>query len=330
MNYEFRIERTTMEDRRSSYKSRTRFQCMDNQHIQALKELFEEYPVLDKRMEFHMPAANIAKGVFSSNSAWVWPKLERRPVAYLVFIESFAPCIWNPSRQEGCTLQWILTPNFYQNGPVVCLANLIQGESILQIEDVVVMDGKDLWSSVSFSKRWECLRELFRKIPSDQPLLTLKTQVVVPLSLEKWSESYDSSFSWIIQPDIAGRQRWFWKDSTVPKERPSEEIVKTHIQTRTAPLHQNTALCANCRPYTKLNLPDTYALYSQDEEFIGLAGVSGLELSRTLKAGIVANPVGFPVEISWNPDFEKYQITKIMAEGSIVSPFSFFSNVSTG
>jgi len=114
-----------------------RFRRLDNDHISAIESLFQKFPFLKDRVEIHMPFHR-AKPTFSSGSVWLWPKFDKRPVGYLIFMDGFAPCIWYPERQEGMTFRWMLPPTFCQFGPTVCLANILSGESVLQIEDLAI------------------------------------------------------------------------------------------------------------------------------------------------------------------------------------------------
>jgi hypothetical protein len=164
-----------------------RFRRLDNDHISAIESLFKQFPFLNERVEIHMPF-NRAKNTFSSGTVWLWPKFDKRPVGYLIFMEGFAPCIWYPERQEGMTFRWLLPPNFSQKGATVCLSNILAGESILQIEDIIVSEGKDLWSHLTFSERWSKLRDFWQSLPPDQPLLAFKPRLFLgpfPLSVSE-------------------------------------------------------------------------------------------------------------------------------------------------
>lgn len=295
-----------------------RFRRLDNDHISAIESIFKTFPFLNERVEIHMPF-NKAKSTFSSGTVWLWPKFDKRPVGYLIFVDGFAPCIWYPERQEGMTFRWLLPPNFCSNGPTICLANILAGESILQIEDLVIYEGKDIWSTKTFSKRWDLLSEFWNKLPADQPLLAFKPQIVKPIALEEWHLHYDPSIYWIIQPDQYRAARWFWKD-TVTVNKTTKFIPPT-LKRATEVL---TTLSALCKPYTKLALPDTYSLFSQDDINIGIASINRIDLSIELRKRIATNPDGFVVEVKWNDDFNKYQIVKILPEGTPISTSNFF------
>jgi len=295
-----------------------RFHRLDTQHISAIESLYKTFPFLKDRMEIHMPFSR-AKNTFSSGTVWLWPKFDKRPVGYLIFMEGYAPCIWYPERQEGMTFRWLLPPAFSQRGPTICLANILAGESILQIEDIVVYEGKDLWSHKTFSERWVLLRDFWNSLPPDQPLLAFKPQIVKPISLDKWSFHYDPSIYWIIQSDHSRQPRWYWKDTV------TERTVVNYI----APVLKRSAemvtlLCAYCMPYTKTVLPDTYSLFSQENENLGIASISSLSLSLDLRKRFSENVSGLPVEVKWNEQFRKYQIICVLPDETPISTASFF------
>jgi hypothetical protein len=295
-----------------------RFHSLGNEHVSAIESLYKQFPFLNDRMEIHMPY-NKARSTFSNGTIWLWPKFDKRPVGFLIFMDRFAPCIWYPERQEGMTFRWLLPPNFCQHGPTICLANILAGESVLQIEDIIIHNGIDIWSTKRFSERWNVLRDFWNKLPSEQPLLAFKPQVVKPITLDDWHSHYDSSIYWIIQPDTYRSPRWFWKDTvtvhqkydfTPPTLKRSTEIVST--------------LCALCVPYTKMNLPDIYTILSQENETIGIPAISKLSLSHELREYIAKYPDGFPVEVKWNNGFSKYEICKILPMNTPITTSSFF------
>jgi hypothetical protein len=299
-----------------------RFRRLDNDHILAIESLFKTYPILNQRLEIHMPFSR-AKPTFSSGTVWLWPKFDKRPVGYLIFLEGFAPCIWYPERQEGLTFRWLLPPNFCQKGPIVCLANILAGESILQIEDILIYENKDLWSSMLFSERWNKLRNFWNSLPPDQPLLAFKPSIVTPIQLSDWSLHYNPKIYWIIQPNHSKQPRWYWRDTVTPPEHTPPEFIPPTLKRSPEILH---TLCALCIPYTKTVLPDTYTLLSQENINLGFASISTLDLSMELRKIISNKPNGIPVEVCWNNDFNKYQIMRIMPDETPITTASFFNH----
>jgi hypothetical protein len=296
-----------------------RFRRLDNDHISAIESLFKLFPFLNERVEIHMPFTR-AKSTFSSGTVWLWPKFDKRPVGYLIFIEGFAPCIWYPERQEGMTFRWLLPPNFCQKGATICFANILAGESVLQIEDIVISEGKDLWSNLTFSQRWNKLREFWQNLPADQPLLAFKPRIVNPIPLNQWPIHYDSSVYWIIQPDHSKQPRWFWKDTVTVSERKPTEFIAPMLKRGT---EIPNVLVAFLAPYAKAILPDTYSLLSQEGVNLGVASISSLNLSLEIR-NIMTNNTGIPVEVKWNEDFNKYKVTRIMPDATPITTASFF------
>ena len=295
-----------------------RFHRLDNNHISAIESLYKKFTFLSDRVEIHMPFAR-AKSTFSSGTVWLWPKFDKRPVGFLIFMDGFAPCIWYPERQEGMTFRWLLPPSFCQHGPTICFANILAGESLLQMEDIVVHEGKDLWSTKLFSERWLVLRDFWNSLPADQPLLAFKPQIVKPITLESWHLHYDPFVYWIIQPDHSRQPRWYWRD-TVTEHTKINYIAP--VLKRSAEMA--TLLCANCCPYTKSVLPDTYTLTSYEGDNLGLASISTLSLSLELRKVFTEKTEGIPVEVKWNEQFHKYQIVHIMPENTCITNTSFF------
>jgi hypothetical protein len=297
-----------------------RFRRLDNDHISAIESLFKQFPFLNERVEIHMPF-NRAKSTFSTGTVWLWPKFDKRPVGYLIFMEGFAPCIWYPERQEGMTFRWLLPPNFCQKGATVCLANILAGESVLQIEDIGISEGKDLWSHMTFSQRWNKLRDFWQSLPADQPLLAFKPRVVKPISLDQWPLHYDASIYWIIQPDHYKQPRWYWKDTvTIPDHKPVEFIAPMLKRGTEIP----NIMVAYLTPYAKAILPDTYSLYSQEGVSLGVASISTLHLSLEIRKVMTDKIQGIPVEVKWNENFNKYQVVRIMPDETPITTASFF------
>jgi hypothetical protein len=306
----------------SEQKKMVRFRRLDTAHISAIESLYRSYPFLRDRMEVHMPYHR-AKPTFQSSTVWVWPKVDKRPVGFLIFMEGFSPCIWYPDRQEGMTLRWLLPPLLLEKGPTICLANLLTGESILQVEDILVYQGKDVWSSQPFSARWEILREFWGALPPEQPLLAITPRIVTPIALEDWSLHYDFAIYWIIQPDHSRQSRWYWKDVVTTHSHASVSYVAPQLKRSTEVV---SLLCAMCAPSSKGLLPDIYTLTSQEGISLGLGAISTLELSRSLRE-LFTDKQEHPVEVRWNDTFKKYQMVRILPAETPVTTNSFFHHL---
>jgi hypothetical protein len=190
------------------------------------------------------------------------------------------------------------------------------------VEDILIDQGKDLWSHLPFSERWEKLQECWNRLPAEQPLLALTPRVVTPISLDQWEHHYDFAIYWMIQPDHARQPRWFWKDVVTVHSHASVRYVAPQLK-RDKEMIQ--VLYASCSPYSSLTMPDLYGLESQEGMPIGLAGISSMEISRSLRSYFSGKTVSsVPVEVVWNESFQKYQIRQIMPAETPITTASFF------
>lgn len=312
-----------MNDRYRDENRIHRFELPEKSHIKTIHEVLDINDFLKGRLEIHMPYTQ-AKQTFSNSKVWLWPKFDKRPTAYLIFIEGWPPCLWSPDRQEGIIFKMILPASLTNRGPCVMLANLLKGESVLQIEDILLYGGRNLWSSKIFNERWSDLLQIWATIPENQPFLSFKPRLVNPWTLSEWIANYDPSLSYIIQPDIFNKPRWFWKDSVTPLV--IKEYIPPTIKRFPGVPQQVVALC---RPHkSSIVLPDIYSLFSQEGNDLGIAAISKMELSKLLrdvigKLGEQDNK-GIPVEVQWSTEFNKFRIIRIMPDNTTISPNNTF------
>ena len=79
-------------------------------------------------------------------------------------------------------------------------------------------------------------------------------------------------------------------------------------------------ICALAKPNLLIGLPDAYTLEASDGKIIGTAAVATLQLSQQLRSA--TGPI--KVEVAWNEEFHKYQITRVLSDTIPVSGSSFF------
>lgn len=295
-----------------------RFEFPEKSHIKAIHDVLNTNEFLKGRMEIHMPYSR-TKSVFSGQKVWLWPKFDRRPTAYLIFIDGWPPCLWSPDRQEGLTFKMILPSTLTEMGPCVMLANLLKGESVLQIEDIIIHGGQQLWTNRVFSDRWLELLKLWSTIPVNQPFLSFSPRLVKPWTLNEWATQYDPSLSYIIQPEFSNQARWFWRDSVTPFK--TKNYIPPTIKRFPGVPQQVVALC---KPHkSAVILPDIYSLFSQEGNDLGIAAILGLEFSKLLRESTKIKE-GIPVEVHWSPEFNKFKIARIMPEKTTISPYNTF------
>jgi hypothetical protein len=144
------------------------------------------------------------------------------------------------------------------------------------------------------------------------------------MTLDQWEMNYDGSIYWIIQPDHMRQSRWFWKDTVTVQQKPVQYVAPRLKREVDVPL----SLYAYCTPYTKLSLPDTYSLFTKEGDSLGLASISTLRMSSTMREKFSRNDKekenGIVVEVIWNDAFRKYQIFQIMPHDTPLTASSFF------
>jgi len=87
-----------------------------------------------------------------------------------------------------------------------------------------------------------------------------------------------------------------------------------------------STLYAYCTPYSSA-LPDTYTLSSQEKTPLGFASIGNIQLSLELRKRFTEKIEGLPVEVAWNDNFKKYQITRILPENTPVASAGFFHHL---
>lgn len=133
------------------------------------------------------------------------------------------------------------SPAIYNNGGSVFAATLNVSDSTLWIEDILVMEGANLWLNQTFSKRWSTLKSWFENDWSQdanlQRGLIIKPRQPQPLS----SFVTEPGDVWEFIPEDAGRRRLMWKDkrlqnikiSSYPqKEQPQRQRQQQQYQER--------------------------------------------------------------------------------------------------
>jgi len=131
------------------------------------------------------------------------------------------------------------SPAIYSNGGSVFAATLNVSDSTLWIEDILVMEGANLWLNQSFSKRWSTLKSWFENDWSQdanlQRGLIIKPRQPQPLS----SFVTEPGDVWEFIPEDAGRRRLMWKDKRLQNVKISSYPQKE--QQRSQRQHQDSS-----------------------------------------------------------------------------------------
>ena len=239
---------------------------------------------------------------------------------FLVFIDKNTPIYvrYNLSKKEreftkGHPLCYMLRMRVSEEiykGSVFIVSLDVVNHSML-IEDIYVYKGKNIFNHETFTQRRSYMKDFVEHhwIPDVRLMGGIVSEIIAPTplsSLETLVGVQDYTKVFLI-PETPGKRRFiFTLNDSVAKI----EQGFYGRQTSSTPIIQQNKL--NIRPtYAKAirepMLPDVYELFDVDGKALSKACVQQLELSKQLKqySGEIM------VNISYNEDFKRYEITGI-------------------
>lgn len=241
------------------------------------------------------------------------------------------------------------SPSLYNNNGSVFAATLAVPDSTLWIEDILVKEGVNLWTSNSFSKRWAALKAWFENEWTEdahlQRGLIIKPRHPGPLS----SFNSEPGDTWDFIPEEAGKRRLLWKDkrlekvvlSNYPQKPRPQNTFHDKRQTNVkqiAPLKAEEPVKIGVLDtyFPALQLPgdgsiiaiakregtETYSLFSAEKELLDppLAVVRKMVLSLALRTHCVEQT---KVKVEWNKSFDRWEIIDVNVQMP-VSPKTAF------
>lgn len=236
------------------------------------------------------------------------------------------------------------SPSMYNNKGSVFAATLSVSDSTLWIEDVLVKEGVNLWTTHSFSKRWDILKNWFENDWAEDGHLQrgLIIKPIQPGKLESFqSEPGDA---WDFIPEEAGKRRLLWKDKRItkvvlpsyPQKQPIKQSEKTYKPVNKvieSPEPVKIGILDTYFPslpnsdgsmiaIAKRDGTETYSLYSFEKEPLDppLAVVRKMNLSLALRTHCIEQT---KVKVEWNTSFGRWEITDVNVSLP-VSPKSAF------
>ena len=162
----------------------------------------------------------------------------------------------------------------------------------LVLEDVLVWDGRDVWSSMPFSERWSRLMKQFvsNEFRADETLTGCKVELANYVSLDALEDPGDKAVVEIV-PDAPRNKRLIWMPvAAPPASAPPTDASYT------------------ARKEAGMG-PDVYAVYC-GEERLGLALVRTLAISKALR---LAGKPAIPIKAVHNKVFDKYEVLEVCA-----------------
>ena len=174
----------------------------------------------------------------------------------------------------------------------------------LVIEDVLVWNGSDVWSTRKFSDRWNNLLAEFAAthFRSDPVLQGCRVTFAIYCTPNTLTEPDEKHVIELV-PEAAGSKRLIWMP---PRSVPTVPAVDTE----TAPKSKEQSYSVQKEAGMG---PDVYAVYKGTAR-LGLALVRTLAISKALR--LACGPVGsvaVPVRAELNKTFEKYEILEVLS-----------------
>jgi hypothetical protein len=268
----------------------------------------------------------------TEQTLWIWQRrashTERS--GYLIIRTNGCCVFWNSVKNEMYSLRiqiphGICSPDSYW----ICIATICNSQNSLDIEDVIVANGTNIFNELSYSQRYKFISYLCERL-SNQPYLGLTIKSVQPLGVGEWLQNTsaygyqpDDNSVWDIQSEQPGMRRKIWiapkKEISVPKQVTS--VVLTGIDalthTKAVPKNHNPLIRPQMAPaaryaYVKADKtgPDRYILEAADRERIGYALVRGLIESEKMRQDIM-NGANI-ARIEYSPEYSKYKIVELM------------------
>uniref|UniRef100_A0A6C0DQS3 Uncharacterized protein n=1 Tax=viral metagenome TaxID=1070528 RepID=A0A6C0DQS3_9ZZZZ len=267
------------------------------------------------------------------------------PLKVAIYIEDV------PVDPKICILRMRHSPSIYTAGGAIFAATLSVPESTLWIEDILFWEGRNLWSSQSFTQRWSILKKWFETDWAEdtaiQRGLSIKPRQPLPLT----SFNPEAGDVWEFIPDDNSRRRLIWKDKRLnrvtlnsypqkPKpriERPVEQtqaeqaktqqqvvtktfqagILDTYFPTLTGPSDGSLVAIAK----KDLTGPDVYSLFTADAKSLGIAVIRKMALSHAMRTHCTEKTT---VRVEWNSSFDRWEILDVNVTAN-PSPHSDFT-----
>jgi hypothetical protein len=221
-------------------------------------------------------------------------------------------------------------------GPIVCEAAYDSQEATLWIWDLVLLEQKNLWSTMPYSKRWDLLQKVVRPLIYDShPMCDISISYPEWKTMKDFAlETDEVGYSYEFQPETAGQKRLLWllpkandtfraanfheremisyttcaiiPDDDIVVKAPVPVVPKKEVVVK----EKQKGVIIGFIVRDKLSkLPDTYKLKSEQEEDLGLAAIRSMEMSSKLRA---IGPEGCRVELQWYEPFQKYEVRRLL------------------
>ena len=288
---------------RSSYKPSqgvlyTKTKPAAHEHLMKLVRGCLQDTRIHQPLEGEKAMGPLSKGMF-------YLLVHPRPVetGFLIFSPRHAPVFLNETMRYSYIIRMRLSATLH-NLTAIFAASLDKSDGELWIEDCLFWDKDDLKSQQSFTKRREIIKQFLSHhwMPDDRCAGGLSIRIANYRPLEDYEKLHKSTDWTIIDfcPELQGRRRFRLK----------------------AAGGIDSSLVAQIKPVT--GLPDVYELWSSEEICAGRAAIQEMSLSRQIRQEVLDKNVY--VEVEWNPNFQKFRVTKIVPTTTPRSPIARFNS----
>ena len=265
------------------------------------------------------------------------------PSGYLILRSGSPTIFWNKKTGSAHIVRIpIQRRDLEKVGSIVLSATYYSNERKMVIEDVLYYNGKNLWTESSFTKRWPVLKNISQTIlKPDSASQGFELTIARLESLETWlkRDTYDDVFMWEFTIDKASTRRLLWQPikpvakPNMQQSHVNNEVKPKPILTPTpslTPIHTLKPLqrlIASIEKDTTTTLPDSYILYASDHSQQGSPAVKKLTVSLALRSALTSGQ-SCKVEVNYNENFKKYEVTEIVDNTSLVAaPESFHKRI---
>lgn len=240
------------------------------------------------------------------------------------------------------------SPAIYNSGGSVFAATMNVSDSTLWIEDILVWEGRQVWTTQTFSKRWSTLKAWFENDWTED--VNLQRGLIIKPQCPKPLESFSSEPGdvWEFIPEDAGRRRLMWKDKRLSKmvlpsypqkvqptnkrpyksveQKPVEQITEAPAIVQVGvldtyfpslPKENDGSLVAIAK---KESGPDVYSLYSHEMTPLGIAVIRKMALSLAMRTHCQEST---RVRVEWNSSFDRWEIVDVNVNRGVSAADAF-------
>lgn len=271
----------------------------------------------------------------SKDRIFVSSRLGPVPSGYLILRSGSPTIFWNKKTGSAHIVRIpIQRRDLEKVGSIVLSATYYSNERNMVIEDVLYYNGKNLWTESLFTKRWPVLKSISQTIlKPDSASQGFELTIARLESLETWlkRDTYDDVFMWEFTIDKPSTRRLLWQP-VKPVAKP--EIQQSQVNNEVKPKQQQQPtpsikskplqrLIALIEKDTSTTLPDSYILYAADHSQQGSPAVKKLTISLALRSALTSAQ-SCKVEVNYNENFKKYEVTEIVDNTSSVAAAESF------